>query len=62
MTRRSGAGVAQPDQVLGAGDEVGEGVALPEQLAVLVPLAPELPAAPDVGDGEGEPAFEEVEP
>ena len=46
---------AGPPQVPGAGDEVGEGVLLAQQLAVLVPRPSHLAAAAHVGDGEPHP-------
>ncbi len=48
-----------PMQELGGVDEVGEGVLLLEQLAVLVPVAAELLPAADVGDGVDEAAVEQ---
>src|SRR3546814_7567067 len=46
-----GRGVAFPDEVVGDVDEVGEGVLLAQQLAVVVPPATHLLATADVGDG-----------
>ena len=54
-------GVAAGDQVLRAGDEIGERVALVEQFAVLVPRAPQGAAAPDVGDGVDESPVEQAQ-
>ena len=45
----------------GAGHEVGEGVGLGRQLALLVPGAAHLPTPADVGDGEDEAPVEEAE-
>ena len=49
------------DQVLRAGDEVGEGVGLVLEPSGLVPRATHLAAAPDVGDREDEAAVEQRE-
>src|SRR5579875_2670929 len=49
-------------QVLGAGDEVGEGVALAQHLAVVIPAAAELAAAADVRDRVHEAAVQQREP
>ena len=54
--------VAARDQVLGARDEVGEGVGLVLEPAVLVPLATHLAAAAHVRDREDEAAVEQREP
>ena len=48
------------DEQLTAGDEVGEGVLLLEQLAVFVPLFAEVASAADLGDGEDEAAVDEA--
>ena len=40
------------EQVIGNGDEVGEGVAFVQHFAVVVPVAAELAATPDVGERE----------
>ena len=53
---------ARARQVLGARDEVGEGVLLVQQLAVLVPAAAHLPAAADVRDRVAEAAVEQRQP
>ncbi len=50
------------DEGPGAGHEIGEGRGLGGQLPLLVPPAAHLPAAPDVGDGEDEPAVEQAQP
>ena len=44
-----------------AGEEVGEGVHLVGQLALVVPGTPHLSTTANVGDGEGEPSVEERE-
>src|SRR5205085_2716699 len=53
--------VAPGDEVLRASDEVVEGVALPQQLAVLVPLPPHLSPTSHVCDREGETSVEQAE-
>jgi len=50
------------DEVPGAGYVVGEGVPLLQELAVLVPLAPHLAAAADVGDGERHSPVQQAQP
>ena len=47
--------------MLGAGDEVGEGVLLLQQLAVLVPLPPHLLSAADVRHGIHEAAIQQAD-
>ena len=59
---RRGAGPALAHQMPGAGGEVGERVRLAEHLAVVVPAAAHLAAAPDVRDGEDEAAVEQRQP
>ena len=54
-------GMAFLHQVVGDIDEVGEGVELVEQLAVLVPPAAQLLAAADVGDGIDHAAVEQAD-
>src|SRR5581483_5823907 len=56
-----GRGPALLDEVLGAGDEVGEGVHLVAELAGLIPRPAHLAAAPDVADGPHEAPVEEAE-
>ena len=53
--------VALRDEELGRVDEIGEGVFLLEQLAVLVPLPAHFLAAADVRDGVDEPAVDQRE-
>src|SRR5205823_2165897 len=57
-----GRGPAGLDEVPGAGGEVGERVPLVQQLAVVVPPATHLAAAPDMGDRHPGTAVEEGEP
>ena len=54
-----GAAYFSRDQEVGDVDEVGEGVLLLEQLAVVVPGAAQLLAAADVRDGVDEAAVEQ---
>src|SRR3546814_10578494 len=56
-----GRGVALPDEMIGDVDEVGEGVLLAQQLAVVVPLATHLLATADVGDGVDHAAVEQAD-
>ena len=48
--------------MLRGGDEVGEGVALVQEAAVVVPAAPVDLTAANVGDGEDESTVDEAEP
>ena len=50
------------DQVLGCGNEVGEGVLLDHHLARVVPLLAHLSAAADVRDAEDHTAIQEAQP
>src|SRR5580700_537251 len=50
------------NQVVGASAKVSEGVALVEQLAVLIPASPQFAAATNVGDRENEAAIKQAQP
>mmetsp|Transcript_29657 Transcript_29657/g.53120 ORF Transcript_29657/g.53120 Transcript_29657/m.53120 type:complete len:297 (-) Transcript_29657:758-1648(-) len=54
-------GVLLADEVLGAGDEVGEGVLLLQKLSVLVPETAHFAATADVGHRKDEAAVDEGE-
>ena len=56
-----GAGVLVCDEVLGHSDEVGEGVLLLQELAILVPLAAHVAAAADVRNGVREAAVDQAQ-
>jgi hypothetical protein len=49
-------------QVVGAGDEVGEGVALGQQLAAVVPVLAQFAAAADMGQGVDHAAVQQAQP
>ncbi len=62
MATRVGIAVAGGGQVLDGGDEVGEGVALDEHLAGVVPGLAQVAAAADVRIGHHHAAIEQAQP
>ena len=61
MATRAGIAVAGRGQMLDGGDEVGEGVALHQHLAGIVPGLAEVAAAADVRVGHHDAAIEQAE-
>ena len=62
MATRAGIAVARGGQVLHGGDEVGEGVALDQHLAGVVPGLAQVAAAANVRVGHDHSAIEQAEP